>query len=64
MSVSKFDIFKEITIGGISKEHLLQQLSEAGVQFNQYANILIDHPQFLPSAEAETVNNVISIKPA
>lgn len=58
VSASKFDIFKEITIGGIGKERLLQLLSEAGVQYNQYAKILFDHPHFLPSAGAEKVKLV------
>jgi hypothetical protein len=56
--MKKFDIFKEITIGGITKEQLLQRLSEAGIQFNQYANVLFDHPQFSPSAVVEKVKLV------
>jgi hypothetical protein len=56
--MKKFDIFKEITIGGIRKEQLLQHLSEAEIQFNQYANVLFDHPQFSPSEEAEKVKIV------
>jgi hypothetical protein len=58
MSTNKFEVFKEITIGGITKEQLLQQLSEAGIQFNKYANILFDHPHFLPSAKDEKVQLV------
>ena len=58
MTTNKFDIFKEITIGGIGKEQLLQRLSEAGIQFNQYANILFDHPQFSPPTEGEKVKLV------
>ena len=56
--MNKFDVFKEITIGGLSKEKLIWQLSDAGIQFNQYASVLFDHPQFLPSAKAETVKLV------
>lgn len=56
--MKKIDIFKEITIGGIKKEQLLQHLSEAGIQFNQYANILFDHSQFSPSEKAEKVKIV------
>ncbi|MGZ6458848.1 MAG: hypothetical protein ACXWQX_07400 [Bdellovibrio sp.] len=58
MSANMFKIFKEITIGGLSKEQLLQQLSEASIQFNKYANILFDHPQFLPLSEVEKVKLV------
>lgn len=58
MTENKFDHFKEITIGGIRKEQLLQRLSEAGVQFNKYANILFDQPQFSPSVEAKKVKLV------
>lgn len=56
--MKEFDIFKEITIGGIKKEQLLQLLFEAGIQFNEYANILFDHPKFLPSEEVERVKIV------
>ena len=56
--MKNFAIFREITIGGIKKEQLLQHLSEAGIQFNQYANVLINHPQFSPSEEAEKVKIV------
>lgn len=58
MMTSKFDVFKEITIGGLSKEQLLQLLSEAGIQFNQYANTLFDHPHFLPSTQVKKVKLV------
>jgi hypothetical protein len=54
----QFQTFKEITIGGISKEQLLQQLSEAGIQFNQYALNLFDHPLFQPSKQVEKVKLV------
>lgn len=57
-STNKFDVFKEITIGGISKKRLFEQLSEVGIQFNQYANILFEHPNFLPSAKTEKVELV------
>lgn len=58
MPTNQFPIFKEITIGGTNKEQLLQQLSEAGIQFNQYALTLFDHPQFLPSTQIEKVRLV------
>jgi hypothetical protein len=57
-TTDKFDVFKEITIGGISKKRLFERLSEAGIQFNQYAKILFEHPNFLPTANAENVELV------
>ena len=58
MSANKFNIFKEISIGGLSKDQLLHQLSEAGIQFNKYAEILFGHAQFLPSSEIKKVKLV------
>lgn len=54
----KFDIFKEITIGGLKKDELLQKLIRAGVQFNHYAETLFNHPNFLPQPEVEKVKLV------
>lgn len=51
--MNKFEVFKEITVGGLTKERLLQRLNEAGIQFNKYAGILFDHPQFSPPMGAE-----------
>lgn len=47
------EIFKEIKIGGITKTQLLKKLSEASVQFNKYAEILFEHPQFMPTEKIE-----------
>ena len=58
MSVNKFEVFKKIIVGGIGKEQLLQQLSEAGVQFNPYAKLLFEHPHFSPSPKAEKIELV------
>ena len=58
MSTSTFEVFKEIAIGGIGKEDLLLELTQAGVQFNQYANILFDCPEFVPSPETKKVKLV------
>jgi hypothetical protein len=55
---NKFEIFREIEIGGLTKEQLLTRLSEKGIQFNTYANTLFDHPEFLPSAESKHVTLV------
>ncbi len=57
-TTNQFNVFREITIGGLTKEQLFQKLSVAGIQFNNYANILFDHPHFLPSAKAEKVKLV------
>ena len=46
--MKKFEIFKELTIGGTTKEQLHQQLISTGIQFNKYANMLFEHPQFSP----------------
>lgn len=51
-------IFKEITIGGLSKEKLISQLVEAGVQFNKYANTLFEHPSFSPGKHTSIVKLV------
>jgi len=55
---SKFEIFREIEIGGLSKEQLLTRLSGSGIQFNKHATTLFNHHQFLPSAESENVTLV------
>jgi hypothetical protein len=41
-------VFREISIGGLSKEQLMRQLVKAEIQFNHYANILFAHPSFVP----------------
>lgn len=56
--MSRFKVFKEITMGGTSKEELLQQLAHAGVQTNLHAETLFAHPSFLPSSSMVTVGLV------
>lgn len=56
-------IFREISIGGLTKVQLLQQLAEAGIQFNKYAHTLFEHPSFLPDDKATQVQ-LVKIKPA
>ncbi len=51
-------IFKTITLGGITKEELLDQLIKQGIQFNAYAKTLFADPEFLVSEKIETVNLV------
>lgn len=56
--MDKFEIFREIAVGGITKDDLLKKLVGAGIQFNKYAEILFDHPQFSPSIKSEKVKLV------
>lgn len=56
--MNKLEIFREISIGGITKEQLLQKLIGAGIQFNKYADVLFDHPKFSPSEKNEKVKLV------
>lgn len=48
-------LFKEISIGGLSKEQLIGQLVAAGIQFNKYANTLFEHPSFSPDEQVSIV---------
>ncbi len=50
--------FKEISIGGLAKEPLLQRLVDAGIQFNKYAHILFEHRLFSPDHPTERVKLV------
>jgi hypothetical protein len=52
------ETFKEISVGGLGKEALLQRLVEAGVRFNKYAHALLDHPSFSPGRQTEKVTLV------
>lgn len=47
--MTNIQTFKEISIGGLSKNQLLEQLVEAGIQFNRYADTLFEHPLFSPA---------------
>lgn len=51
-------IFKEIYIGGLSKERLLKQLVDAGIQFNKYAHALFEDSAFNPDQKKEKVSLV------
>lgn len=52
------DTFKEISIGGVGKEALLQRLIDQGVKFNRYAETLFVHPAFPPDQKIERVKLV------
>ncbi len=56
--MDRFKVFKEISIGGISKENLIQQLVSKGIQFNKYANLLFEHPTFSLTTKVENVKLV------
>lgn len=56
-------VFKEIFIGGLTKDKLLHQLSEAGIQFNEYARTLFEHSSFVPDDKVTKVQ-LVKIKPA
>lgn len=50
--------FKELIIGGVDKDSLIQRLTDAGVQFNKYAPILFEDPSFSPNSRVEKVELV------
>lgn len=56
--MSSFEVFKEISIGGLAKEELIQRLVSKGIQFNKYANILFAHNLFSPENKVEKVKLV------
>lgn len=58
MGLPAFETFKEISIGGMSKDQLIDRLVSSGVQFNAYAKLLFDHPAFAPDARVERVTLV------
>lgn len=55
---SKFKVFKTLTVGGLRKEALLNQLIKHGIEFNDYAKTLFDDPHFSTSETTETVSTV------
>lgn len=57
------ETFKEVFVGGVSKEGLIDRLIAAGIQFNAYAKTLFDDPAFEPAARAERLN-LVKIKPS
>ncbi len=52
------EIFRELSIGGVEKDILIQRLIDAGVQFNKYAPILFENPLFSPSSKIQKVELV------
>jgi hypothetical protein len=56
--VNRFEVFREISIGGLTKEELIQRLVSKGIQFNKYANLLFQHQLFSPENKIERVKLV------
>lgn len=56
--MTKYEIFKEITIGGLSKEELLHRLVKSDIKFNKYAEILFEHHLFSAEVKIEKVQLV------
>jgi hypothetical protein len=56
--MNEIKIFKLLSIGGISKETLINQLTDKCVQFNKYAHLLFEHPLFSTSGASEKVTTV------
>ncbi len=59
--MDKFEPFKELFVGGMSKEALLQRLRSADIQINTYADILFRHRSFTPEDEIKK-QKLIKIK--
>lgn len=56
-------IFMEMTIGGLTKEQLINRLTAANISFNAYAETLFDHPSFSSSQvsmNAKLINVALS----
>jgi len=47
--------FREITVGGIDKNSLIQRMTNAGIQFNKYVPNLFENPSFWPDSPIEKV---------
>ena len=53
-----FKTFRELSVGGLTKENLIQQLILSGIQFNEFTQILFEHSSFSPGGESESVQLV------
>lgn len=47
----------------MSKDELIDRLVATGIQFNDYAKVLFDHPSFAPPATTERLS-LVKIKPS
>lgn len=50
-----FETFKEFSIGGLSKDRLIEELEAKGIQFNKYASTLFEHPNFVSGDKIDLV---------
>lgn len=53
-----FKTFRELSVGGLSKDKLIQQLIFNGIQFNDFTQILFESSSFSPGGESEKVQLV------
>src|SRR4051794_12569380 len=56
--MSELRVLSKISIGGLTKESLIQRLVDAGIQLNNYARTLFEHPSFCPQSRIESVTLV------
>ncbi|MGZ3651208.1 MAG: hypothetical protein ACXVB9_09460 [Bdellovibrionota bacterium] len=56
------ETFKEISVGGFSKDQLISRLVAAGIQFNAYAKTLFENPAFAPDGPIERLR-LVKVKP-
>lgn len=61
LNMNELKTFKNITIGGLRKDQLIQALKNENIQFNEYAHILFENPLFNPSNESENIQ-LIKVK--
>jgi hypothetical protein len=54
--MTSIPVFKSISIGGLTKEALFNQLTISGIQFNKYAHTLFEDSSFSPGDKSEIVN--------
>ena len=56
VNISSFPIWKTITIGGVSKNELLQQLAEKKFYISDWAKDIMSKPEFTTLPEKKTIN--------
>jgi hypothetical protein len=61
--IKAMESFKEIKVGGVSKDELILRLVGAGIRFNDYAKTLFEHRAFAPHGLIEIVS-LVKMKPS
>lgn len=56
-------IFKEVIVGGVSRDGLIHRLVQSGVQWNDYAKILFEHRDFSPDGPVEK-HQLVKVRPS